>query len=69
MSGAGKGDSPRPVDKQRYDANYDAINWGNRCPKCQGKGMVHVYEPDVDDVRWDICPDCDGEETQTRREP
>jgi hypothetical protein len=25
---AGKGDRPRPVDKARYDANYERINWG-----------------------------------------
>ena len=23
--GAGKGDSPRPVDKAKYDANYERI--------------------------------------------
>jgi hypothetical protein len=23
--GAGKGDSPRPVDKDKYDKNYDRI--------------------------------------------
>jgi hypothetical protein len=25
---AGKGDRPRPVDKARYDSNYERINWG-----------------------------------------
>jgi hypothetical protein len=25
---AGKGDRPRPVDKARYDANYERIKWG-----------------------------------------
>ena len=24
---AGKGDTPRPVNKARYDANYDSIQW------------------------------------------
>lgn len=24
---AGKGDSPRPVDKKTYDENYSKINW------------------------------------------
>lgn len=27
MSGAGKGDKPRPVDLAKYQANYDAIFW------------------------------------------
>lgn len=25
MSGAGKGDSPRPVNKKRYDENFERI--------------------------------------------
>lgn len=25
---AGKGDRPRPVDKGRYDSNFERINWG-----------------------------------------
>lgn len=58
---AGKGDRPRAVDKQRFDANWDVINWGKVCPHCKGKGMVHVYEADVDDVRWDDCQFCAGE--------
>lgn len=24
---AGKGDKPRPVNKETYNANYDSINW------------------------------------------
>lgn len=58
---AGKGDRPRHVDKQRYDANWDAIKWHKTCPHCKGKGMVYVYEADVDDVRWDDCLECDGD--------
>ncbi len=27
---AGKGDKPRPVDKDRYDANYNAIDWSKK---------------------------------------
>jgi hypothetical protein len=27
---AGKGDRYRPVDKKRYDLNFDSINWGDR---------------------------------------
>jgi len=25
FSGAGKGDAPRPIDKKKFDENYDAI--------------------------------------------
>jgi len=42
FSGAGKGDAPRPVDKRKYDENYDAIfrkkeeggDCGKKC-KCE----------------------------------
>jgi len=27
---SGKGDSPRPVDKARYDSNYERIRWSPR---------------------------------------
>lgn len=27
---AGKGDKPRPVNKNQYDKNYDSINWGHK---------------------------------------
>ncbi len=27
MNQAGKGDKPRPVDKKKYDENYDKIDW------------------------------------------
>lgn len=33
----GKGDSPRPVDRDRYEENYDEIKWDDRCSgNCQG---------------------------------
>jgi hypothetical protein len=36
-NGAGKGDSPRNVNKRKYDINY--INFhGITCPNCKGKG-------------------------------
>lgn len=28
MSQNGKGSSPRPVDKEKFDNNWDAIDWG-----------------------------------------
>ena len=27
-SGCGKGDKPRPIDKDKYAENFDNINWG-----------------------------------------
>ena len=58
---AGKGDKYRPVNAAQYSENFDRIDWRKTCYHCKGKGMVHVYEPDVDDVRWDDCPVCDGD--------
>ncbi len=35
---AGKGDSPRPVNRERYDNNYDEIKWNvgseSDCSRC-----------------------------------
>ena len=33
--GAGKGDDPRPVNKNRFDKHFDDINWskGRKCDK------------------------------------
>jgi len=27
---AGKGDKPRPVDKKKYDSNYNSIHWDKK---------------------------------------
>ncbi len=35
MSGAGKGDTPRPIDKTKYDNNYAGIDWGKKDDKSQ----------------------------------
>lgn len=33
----GKGDSPRPVDKDKFDRNFDEIRWNERCSSdCKG---------------------------------
>ncbi len=32
---AGKGDKPRPVDKPKYDSNFDKIAWKKYKPKEQ----------------------------------
>lgn len=35
----GKGDSPRPVDRNQYESNYDEINWNDKrsvdCKSCE----------------------------------
>ena len=35
----GKGDSPRPVNRNQYESNYDEIQWNDRgsvdCKSCQ----------------------------------
>lgn len=35
----GKGDSPRPVDRERYESNYDEIQWNDGrtsdCESCE----------------------------------
>lgn len=30
MSQNGKGDTPRPVNRKRYESNHDAINWKSK---------------------------------------
>lgn len=42
-NGAGKGSAPRPVNKERYDAEYERI-YGKRCTACKGVGY-----------HWDEC--------------
>ncbi len=34
---AGKGDSPRPVNKYKWDKNYDSIDWGRPKKKTKKK--------------------------------
>jgi hypothetical protein len=34
---AGKGDMPRPSDKQKYDEGYNSINWSNKKKKKREK--------------------------------
>lgn len=35
--GAGKGDSPRPVDREKYNKNYDQIDWSDTAEKRKEK--------------------------------
>ena len=50
-TGAGKGDSPRPVSKKRWDENFDSIKWNHKkqlkCDDC---------EKTSDDVEDTFCP-------------
>lgn len=44
---AGKGDKPRPVNKSKYNENFDKIKWANtsRKPTKNVKGkLVFVYK-------------------------
>lgn len=36
-NGSGKGDTPRPVNKVKYDAEYTRL-FGEQCGICRGKG-------------------------------
>lgn len=49
---AGKGDTPRLVDKTKYDRNYLRI-YGRLCSRCNGTGYCGC------DMR-NICTICDG---------
>jgi len=39
---AGKGSSPRPVNKRAYDQGYLRI-FGKKCPTCLGEGCEVCY--------------------------
>jgi|GEM_PF-2864091 len=68
-TGAGKGDSPRPVSKKKWDANYDSINWNHKkelkCDDCKKqKSDVEEtfcpFEEEINDnkVAVKLCRDC-----------
>jgi hypothetical protein len=42
-TGNGKGDRPRPVDKEKYDANYEAI-FGKKEPPYMRRSLDWVNE-------------------------
>jgi hypothetical protein len=67
--GAGKGDSPRPVSKKKWDQNYDLINWNHKkklkCDDCKKqKSDVEEtfcpFEEEINDnkVAVKLCRDC-----------
>lgn len=37
---AGKGDTYRPVDKKKYDANFESIKWGKNTSKNNSNKVV-----------------------------
>ncbi len=40
----GKGDTPRPVDRRKYERNFDMIAWrGMLCPKCGRHNLRVAY--------------------------
>jgi len=55
--GAGKGDTPRPLDKKKYDETWIRI-FGKKCRNCKGFGEVRIVTPDDE-------TEIKGEEVQT----
>ena len=58
---AGKGDTPRPVNRDRYNENYDAIfRKAPRCKKCGGPledNYIYGLECETCDDGQDPCPE------------
>ena len=46
---AGKGDKYRPVNKNKFDKNFDSINWHRK--KCK-----HCNQ--TVDEKYNVCPRC-----------
>ena len=55
--GAGKGDTPRHVNGEKFRTNWEQI-FGGRCPKCKGNSDPGFSR--VEPMGY-YCPDC-GEE-------
>jgi len=60
-SDAGKGDTPRPVNKKKYDEGYIRI-FGQTCPNCEGLGIERLYPPSaiIDEDVYVYCSKCNG---------
>lgn len=68
-TGAGKGDTPRVVNKKVWDKNYDSINWNHKkylkCNDCkkEKEDVEKTFCPFADDVHGEkvpttLCRDC-----------
>jgi DnaJ-class molecular chaperone len=55
----GKGDTPRPINKERYDRNYLRI-YGKICPNCKGQGGFRITNPEGQLVGVKGCKNCEG---------
>jgi DnaJ-class molecular chaperone len=49
----GKGDTYRPVDRQRFNRNYLRL-YGKKCDLCNGDGVTNAFANEMS------CPQCDG---------
>lgn len=45
----GKGDSPRPVDRKKFENNYDEISWESKCSR--NCSCHKVCDRDVQETR------------------
>lgn len=60
---AGKGDSPRPVDQEKFNRNYDRIF--GPCGHCGGAGVVDSGGQNPDGSWINVpCPMCQAKEKQ-----
>lgn len=67
----GKGDSQRPVDRDRFENNYDEIEWNGcksdckscekRCGNAQKKRVVCFSKQEQQESK-SLCSCCEGEE-------
>ncbi|MFI5405009.1 MAG: hypothetical protein ACHQ1D_00705 [Nitrososphaerales archaeon] len=52
--GQGKGDEPRPINKEKYDKNFqEAFNAG-KCDNCRGYGRVRL-EAHAAPTECEVC--------------
>lgn len=57
--GQGKGDSPRPVNKIKFDDNWIRA-FGNRCTECDGEGIVTRKDEEGFFLENEVCDICHG---------
>lgn len=65
--GAGKGDTPRPVDTGRYGENFELIFPLRtkpklvKCGNCRGAGVLAKAGPMYGEAKYAQCPTCHGD--------